>query len=191
MSFLVSTSLRALHGPRRVPQNAIGAHGSFKNFNTIEDFKNADKTALFNHTADEIWKSIVEDRSTAQLTRFLLLTFADLKKYKYFYWFAFPAFATKPAWEIDGEWQSADETLGKDTVCWCSQSPYAYLISWTPVCAACRHPCAAPCLPASVLPRPHRGGKDRNSARRRVHQLLRERPSCGPHRRVCRPLCTP
>ena len=54
MSFLVSTSLQALHGPRRVPQNAVGVHGSFKNFNTIEDFKNADKTALFNKVADQV-----------------------------------------------------------------------------------------------------------------------------------------
>ena len=71
--------------------------GSSKNFNTIEDFKNADKTALFNQLADEIWKGIVEDKSTALLNRFLVITFADLKKYKYFYWFAFPAFAAKPA----------------------------------------------------------------------------------------------
>lgn len=39
---------------RRTPHNAILAKGSFKNFNTIEDFKNADKTALFNHLSDEV-----------------------------------------------------------------------------------------------------------------------------------------
>ena len=49
------------------------------------------------------------DRSTAQLNRFLLLTFADLKKYKYYYWFAFPAFVAKPAWEIQGDWRGASE----------------------------------------------------------------------------------
>lgn len=41
-----------------------------------------------------VWKkfhdgSIVEDMS--QLNSFLLLTFADLKKYRFYYWFAFPA----------------------------------------------------------------------------------------------------
>lgn len=63
----------------------------------------------------KIWKGIQEG-STEKLTRFLIITFADLKKYKYYYWFAFPAFAAKPAWEIDGEWQSAGQALSNDTV---------------------------------------------------------------------------
>ncbi|RPD60458.1 E1-like protein-activating [Lentinus tigrinus ALCF2SS1-6] len=99
-----------------IPQNAVSATGVFKNFNTIEDFKNADKTALFNQVADEIWKSITVDKSTALLNRFLVITFADLKKYKYFYWFAFPAFAAKPAWEIDGEWLAPENALGAETL---------------------------------------------------------------------------
>ncbi|KAI0753952.1 hypothetical protein C8Q80DRAFT_1094252 [Daedaleopsis nitida] len=100
----------------QIPQNAVSATGSFKNFNTIEDFKNADKSALFNHVADETWKSIIEDRSTAHLTRFLLITFADLKKYKYYYWFAFPAFAANPVWEINGDWGSAEDALSADVL---------------------------------------------------------------------------
>ncbi|OSC96919.1 E1-like protein-activating [Trametes coccinea BRFM310] len=100
----------------QVPANAVLAKGSFKNFNTIEDFKNADKTALFNQTSDEIWKSIVEEKSTALLSHFLLITFADLKKYKYFYWFAFPAFAAKPAWEIDSEWSAARDAFPEETL---------------------------------------------------------------------------
>ena len=35
------------------------------------------------------------------LNPILLVTFADLKKYIYHYWFAFPALVMKPGWDID------------------------------------------------------------------------------------------
>ena len=47
------------------------ASSHFKSLNTIEEFKHA----------DEIWKSIVEDKSNALLNRFLVIAFADLPKY--------------------------------------------------------------------------------------------------------------
>ena len=43
----------------------------------------------------------------------------------YFYWFAFPAFVTKAAWEIDSEWGAAEEVLGADTVRLRSSFPYS------------------------------------------------------------------
>lgn len=50
-------------------------------------------------------------------------------RYKYFYWFAFPAFIAKPAWEI-GEgtegWRSAD-VLGNNAVCIRSYQCHAML----------------------------------------------------------------
>lgn len=121
-----------------MPPHSVSVSGTFKNYNTIEEFKAADKTALFNQAADEvcmytfvahkpkyieygssisnqIWSSI-EKGSTSSLTRFTLITFADLKKYKYYYWFAFPAFVAKPAWEVDGDWVAASTHFSNEAV---------------------------------------------------------------------------
>ena len=54
-----------------------------------------------------MWEDMTHRHDATALNRFLLITFADLKKYKYYYWFAFPAFASQPLWEINGEWESA------------------------------------------------------------------------------------
>ncbi|KAH9057485.1 hypothetical protein EDB87DRAFT_1751384 [Lactarius vividus] len=96
------------------PPSSITARGVLKNYNTIEEFKNADKRALFNKLSDEIWDSIIQNHDVAALTRFLLITFADLKKYKFYYWFAFPAFAAQPLWEIDDDWTSPEACLSQD-----------------------------------------------------------------------------
>lgn len=45
------------------------------------------------------------------LNPFLLVTFADLKKYVYHYWFAFPALVAKPGWEFDGSWEDLEEDV--------------------------------------------------------------------------------
>ncbi|CAE6461216.1 unnamed protein product [Rhizoctonia solani] len=86
----------------------------------IEEFKSADKSALFNELADELWAAINSDTALTDLSylnKFLVLTFADLKKYKFFYWFAFPALVAKPAWEIDSSgWLSAEEQLGRESL---------------------------------------------------------------------------
>ncbi|KAG2012312.1 autophagy protein 7, variant 2 [Coprinopsis cinerea AmutBmut pab1-1] len=100
-------------GGRR--KGTVKVQGTFKNFNTIEEFKSSDKTALFNEEAQKIWTSILTTKSTKELTRFFLISFADLKKYKYYYWFGFPAFVAKPAWEIGSEgWKSAKERFSAD-----------------------------------------------------------------------------
>lgn len=98
----------------------MSVHGILKNFNTIEEFKAVDKSALFNELADELWTKMHSESALTDLSylnKFLLLTFADLKKYKFFYWFAFPAFVAKPAWEIDSRgWVSAEEEIGRESV---------------------------------------------------------------------------
>ncbi|KAF9240392.1 hypothetical protein BU15DRAFT_73985 [Melanogaster broomeanus] len=108
----LSLGVDAFEKTPQIPPMSVPASGVFKNYNTIEDFKAADKAALFNNVANEMWSSIIDKKDSSKLTQFLLITFADLKKYQYYYWFAFPAFVAKPAWEISQNgWKAADEQL--------------------------------------------------------------------------------
>ncbi|KAG8876401.1 Autophagy protein 7 [Tulasnella sp. 331] len=93
------------------PPHSVIVRGSLKNFNTIEDFKNANKQEIFNEAAKQMWATMDETGDASHLSQFLLITFADLKKYKYYYWFAFPAFISNPPWEKVGEWQPATEVI--------------------------------------------------------------------------------
>ncbi|KAE8612792.1 hypothetical protein XENTR_v10012990 [Xenopus tropicalis] len=76
------------------PARCCPALGSLYNTNTLESFKSCDKKALLDRAANEIWEAIqsgaaIEDPT--HLTKFHLLTFSDLKKYRFYYWFCFPA----------------------------------------------------------------------------------------------------
>ncbi|CAG8736275.1 18804_t:CDS:2, partial [Acaulospora morrowiae] len=67
-------------------------------------FKQLDKNALFREVTEQIWQDIISGaavNSPFLLTRFILITFADLKKYKYHFWFGFPALLTEPPWIIE------------------------------------------------------------------------------------------
>lgn len=85
----------------------VSVCGILKNFNTIEEFKACDKQNLFKSLSDQLWDEKISNKGSNQQTRqevetpeFLVITFADLKKYKYYYWFAFPAFLPKPSWNV-------------------------------------------------------------------------------------------
>jgi ubiquitin-like modifier-activating enzyme ATG7 len=83
----------------RPPPDTVALQGIFKNFNTIEEFKSTEsKKDIFNSVVNSILSSFESD--SPDLNPFLLVTFADLKKYVYHYWFAFPALVAKPGWEI-------------------------------------------------------------------------------------------
>lgn len=76
--------------------------GRLTNLNTIDAFKELDKAALLRQRADELIADIASLKILDNLFRLLefdLITFSDLKKYKFYYWFCFPALP----------WQSAIE----------------------------------------------------------------------------------
>lgn len=80
-----------LHQLDCVLQNNITSHGELRNYNTVEGFKTADRSALLKQIASQIWEAIrsgAAERDPALLTRFLMTSHAGLKNYKYFYWCA-------------------------------------------------------------------------------------------------------
>ncbi|XP_064398702.1 ubiquitin-like modifier-activating enzyme ATG7 [Halichondria panicea] len=76
------------------PSNAFPSPGCLLNTNTIDSFKTLDKKSLIDNTAAKIWEAIKSGAvldNPSVLTSFFLLTFSDLKKFNFYYWFAFPA----------------------------------------------------------------------------------------------------
>nr|FAA04093.1 TPA: ubiquitin-like modifier-activating enzyme ATG7 [Lymnaea stagnalis] len=75
------------------PPRNLHALGVVHNTNTIERFKEMDKKELLSVVGNQIWNDIRSGtvlKEPEKLCQFILLTFADLKKYHYYYWFAFP-----------------------------------------------------------------------------------------------------
>ncbi|EMG48479.1 APG7 Ubiquitin-like modifier-activating enzyme ATG7 [Candida maltosa Xu316] len=77
--------------------------GELLNVNTIEEFKSVDKLDLLNKWGHEIQESI----KTSELfdyrlfNKFYMLSFSDLKKYKFYYWVAYPTLAS--TWSVVSE----------------------------------------------------------------------------------------
>ncbi|ENH67699.1 Ubiquitin-like modifier-activating enzyme atg-7 [Fusarium oxysporum f. sp. cubense race 1] len=87
------------------PLGTMRAEGIIRNVNTLEDFKNTDKPAMLKTAGRQIWDAI-KDGSIysvpSLLSSFIILSYADLKKYKFTYWFAFPALHSDPSWKRSG-----------------------------------------------------------------------------------------
>ena len=69
------------------------APGTLRNVNTFERFKEYDRGAMLDESADAVWRAVVSGdaaRDPHLLNQFHMLTFADLKKWQFTYWFAFP-----------------------------------------------------------------------------------------------------
>lgn len=83
------------HGNR----NKCSVPGILYNTNTLEGYHALDKQALLKAEAKKIWEDIRSgkaEENSSVLSRFLLISFADLKKFNFYYWFAFPALVLDP-----------------------------------------------------------------------------------------------
>ncbi|KYK60493.1 E1-like protein-activating enzyme Gsa7p/Apg7p [Drechmeria coniospora] len=87
------------------PLGTARAEGIIKNANTLEGFKSMDKAAMLQTAGRQIWDAI-NDGSIfsvpSLLSSFIIVSYADLKKYKFTYWFAFPALHSDPQWKRSG-----------------------------------------------------------------------------------------
>eukprot|EP01043_Picozoa_sp_COSAG02_P005060 COSAG02_NODE_135_length_34565_cov_80.368856_14_plen_724_part_00 len=101
----------------------VAAPGQLFVLNQFDTFKALDKNKLLVDTAQTVWDDILSGAATRDpslLNRFVLITFADLKTWKFYYWFCFPGLSlpstdgaqpalTEPA-------TTASEALGDTTV---------------------------------------------------------------------------
>ncbi|KAI9776712.1 MAG: Autophagy protein 7, partial [Candelina submexicana] len=85
-----------------VPAGSCRGEGIIKNVNTVEEFKNLDKSGILYRAGRTIWDAISDGTiysCPSLLSSFAVICFADLKKYKFTYHFAFPALHSDPAWK--------------------------------------------------------------------------------------------
>lgn len=106
-------------------RNRCPVPGILYNTNTLEGFYALDKPSLLKAEAKKIWEDIhsgkAEENSTL-LSRFLIISFADLKKWSFHYWFAFPALVLDPPAILTNlkpasQWLSLEEAGNLSTAC--------------------------------------------------------------------------
>ncbi|XP_047974492.1 ubiquitin-like modifier-activating enzyme atg7 isoform X2 [Salvia hispanica] len=80
-------------------RNRCPIPGILYNTNTLEGFQALDKQSLLKAEAKKILEDIISGKvqeDCSLLSRFLVISFADLKKWSFYYWFAFPALVLDP-----------------------------------------------------------------------------------------------
>ncbi|KAJ1326607.1 ubiquitin-like modifier-activating enzyme ATG7 [Microdochium nivale] len=89
-----------------VPHNAVRAEGVIRNTNTLDAFKQVDKTEMIQNAARQIWDAIKDGTIysvPSLLSHYIILSYADLKKYRMTYWFGFPTLHSDPQWKRTGD----------------------------------------------------------------------------------------
>ncbi|XP_020815357.1 ubiquitin-like modifier-activating enzyme ATG7 [Drosophila serrata] len=101
---LLEVDYTAYNRSSQPPKFSHSASGTIYNKNTIEEFKALDKVQLLAEEGKKLLADMCNGRVLADpslLTRFFVLSFADLKCHSYYYWFAFPCPLT-PTLKLQG-----------------------------------------------------------------------------------------
>lgn len=103
---------------RPTGSRVYSARGYCLNRNTIESFKQCDKTDLLNEYGKVLKQTLVSEEvidDPSHLATFLILSFANLKTYHFYYWFAFLTPADLEIQTVAPP-QSLDKTLSKELI---------------------------------------------------------------------------
>lgn len=77
------------------------------------------KKAVLDAVGKEIWENILNGKALEDpslLSRFVLLTFADLKKYHYYYWFAFPCLCPAEDYKLSAQVTTVQDVYSQDQI---------------------------------------------------------------------------
>jgi ubiquitin-like modifier-activating enzyme ATG7 len=99
-----------------VPLGFYRAEGILRNVNTIEEYKALDQKEIMNRAARTIWDAILDGTiysCPSLLASFHAIFFADLKRYRYTYHFAFPSLQSDPAWDVTNDPLDSSSKLSK------------------------------------------------------------------------------
>jgi Ubiquitin-like modifier-activating enzyme ATG7 N-terminus len=72
-------------------QGRYEVSGRIHNLNSLERFKSVDRSLILQEAAAEVWQDITSGAAEAaptRLNRFVLLAYADLKQFRFYYWCA-------------------------------------------------------------------------------------------------------
>ena len=96
--------MECLHRPTvSNPQNYYRAEGLIRNYDTLEEFRQVDKAAHVERAGRMIWDAICDGTiysCPSLLCSFTAICFADLKKYRFTYHFAYPCLHSDPVWKL-------------------------------------------------------------------------------------------
>jgi ubiquitin-like modifier-activating enzyme ATG7 len=97
-----------------VPKGFYRAEGWIKNYNTLEEYKQIDRTKALEFAGKTIWDAIKDETIysvPSLLSSFYAISFANLKKYKFTTHFAYPALHLDVAYNIvETKTLTVDET---------------------------------------------------------------------------------